>query len=121
MDVTERADEMAGRMARQLRVRGTGLAEVTRNAGRRLPRRLRSDAEALIRAEALSGHPKLAHQVDPKRIARAVKRLNRYLERQNPGRERWGAILDRLAAVAFVLVVAVLAVFFTLLRRGYFD
>ncbi|MEQ9053707.1 MAG: hypothetical protein RLO38_03270 [Roseovarius confluentis] len=108
-------------MSTQLRVRGEGIAEVTERAGRKLPRHLRSDAAALIEAEAMASNPKLSRLVDERRIARAEKRLNRFLDNQNPAAERRGEILDMIAKVAFVFVTVVLAVFFFQLWRGYFD
>lgn len=108
-------------MATQLRVRGHGLADVTERAGRKLPRHLRSDAAILIEAESLSANPKLARLVDDRRIAKAERRLNRFLDKQNPAAERRGEILDMIAKIAFVFVTVVLSVFFFLLWRGYFD
>lgn len=121
METETRYQLLAGKMAKQLRVRGDGLAEVTERAGRKLPRRLRQDAKALIDAEAMSAHPKLSRRVNEKQLARAERRLSHYLEKQNPAAERRGEILDIIAKIAFVFVVVVLSVFFFLLSRGYFD
>ena len=108
-------------MSAQLRVRGDGLSDVAEKAGRKLPRRLRPDVAKLIEAEAMSAHPKLARLVDERQFRRAEKRLNRFLEKQDPAAERRGEILDMIAKIAFVFVTIVLAVFFLLLSRGYFD
>ena len=121
MDTQDRFQALAEKMSTQLRVRGEGLAEVTERAGRKLPRHLRADAAALIEAEKMAAHPKLARLVDDRRLARAEKRLLRYLEKQNPAAERRGEILDLIAKIAFVFVTVVLSVFFFLLWRGYFD
>ena len=121
METKDRFKAIAEKMSAQLRVRGDGIADVTERAGRKLPRHLRSDAKTLIEAEALAANPKLARLVDEKRISRAEKRLNRYLAKQNPASERRGEILDAIAKIAFVFVTVVLAVFFFLLSRGYFD
>ena len=112
---------MADRMSAQLRVRGDSLSDVTERAGRKLPRHLRSDAAQLIEAEALTANPKLSRLVDERRLARAERRLNRFLDKQNPAAERRGEILDLVAKIAFVFVTVVLSVFFFLLWRGYFD
>lgn len=121
MDVSEKAEELAAQMARQLRLRGGRLADVAGRAGRLLPRRLQSEVAYLVEAETLAQNPKLAYRVDPKRFARAERRLRRFLDAQDPAAARRGEILDRLAAVVFVLFVIVLGVFFLLLSRGYFD
>lgn len=121
METSERIEAMATKMATQLRVRGDTLAEITGNAGRKLPRHLRREAESLIQAEAMLRHPKLWRLVDDRQVRRAEKRLNKFLDKKNPAAERRGEILDRIAGVAFVLVVSVLSVFFYLLSTGYFD
>jgi hypothetical protein len=69
----------------------------------------------------MSANPKLARLVDKRRVARAEKRLSRFLEKQNPAAERRGEILDMIAKIAFIFVTVVLSVFFFLLWRGYFD
>lgn len=121
MEIRDRTNSLANQMSTQLRVKGDGLADVAQRAGRKLPRRLRQDAQVMIEAEALSAHPKLVRRIDPKRVKRAERRLKAFLDRQNPGAERRGEILDVVARIAFVLVTIVLAVFFTLIYRGYFD
>lgn len=121
MDIRARTNSLADKMSAQLRVKGDGLAEVTQRAGRKLPNRLRKDAQVMIDAEALSGHPKLARRIDARNVIRADNRLNSFLDKQNPAAERRGEILDVVARIAFVFVAIVLAVFFVLLNRGYFD
>jgi biopolymer transport protein ExbB/TolQ len=110
---------MAEKMSAQLRVKGECLAEVTEKAGRKLPRRLRKDAAVMIQAETMSAHPKLSRLVNSRQLSRAEKRLNRFLDKQDPAAERRGEILDLIAKIAFVLVTVVLAIFFFLLSRGY--
>ena len=121
MEMHERTTTLAERMSAQLRVKGDGLADVAHRAGRKLPKRLKRDTQILIEAEELSGHPKLAKQIDLKNVIRAERRLNAFLDKQNPAAERRGEILDAIARIAFVIVTVVLAVFFTLIYQGYFD
>ena len=121
MDVSKIAEELALRMSEQLRVRGSGLAEVAAKAGRKLPRHLHAEVGVVVEALQMGENPKLARLVDAKRITIADRKVRRFLAKQNPAAERRGEILDRIAAIAFVLVVIVLIVFFVLLSRGYFD
>ncbi len=121
MLIEEHAEALAQKMSAQLRVRGTGLAEVTERAGRKLPRRLRADAQTIIQAEAMGGHPKLSRLVDERAVMRATRRIERFLDKKDPKGERWGELLDLIAKIAFVLVTIVLVVFFWLLNRGYFE
>lgn len=119
--MNERIAALAEKMATQLRVRGSGLAEVTEKAGRKLPRHLRADAATLVEAGTMAAHPKLARLVDSRKLAKAEKRLNRFLDKQDPAKERRGEFLDLIAKIAFVFVTVVLSVFFFLIWRGYFD
>ena len=119
MDVGATAEKLAEAMARQLRVRGGSLADVTARAGRRLPRHLRVAAQHVIEAEALAQHPKLAYRVDAKALRKSERKLLAFLDKQNPRAERRAEILDRIAGVVFILFVVVLAVFCLLLWRGF--
>ncbi len=122
MDISERTQRLALAMAKQMRVRDAGsLEDVATRAGRKLPKRYRSDVQTLIEAERMSDHPKLSLRLDHKAIARSERRLNAYLGKQNPAAERRGEILDLVAGISFVFVTIILAVFFYLLSTGYFE
>lgn len=121
MDVPEVSRDLSAYMAKQLRVRGGRLSDVAGRAGRRLPRQLHEDIADLIKAEAMANHPKMARLVDEKRVTRAERRIRRFLDKQSPAAERRGEILDRVAAVVFVLFAVTLAMFFWMLSQGHFD
>jgi hypothetical protein len=121
MELDERTNALAERMAQQLRLRSGGLADVSARAGRKLPKHLRTEVEVILNAQRMSEHPKLMHHVDAIQIRKAEKKLNRFLDKQNPKAERRAEILDTIAKVAFVVFAVVLAVFLTLLWRGYFN
>ena len=108
-------------MAQQLRLRSGDLKDVATRAGRKLPKHLHTEVEAVLEAEHMAEHPKLMHRVDVARIKKAEKRLNRFLDKQDPKAERRTEILDTVAKIAFVIFSVVLAVFLTLLWRGYFS
>ena len=107
-------------MAAQLRVKGTELSDVVARAGRKLPRRLQSEAAILIEAQALSRHPKLGRRTDQARIVKAERRLRAYLDGLDPRSERRAEILDRLAAVGFVVLLVAGVLFYVLVRQGVF-
>ena len=119
MDVSEMSEEMAEVMARQLRVRGGRLADVVARAGRKLPRPLQLEAQALIEAETWAEHPKLSHRIDMKRLKKAERKLRYFLNKQDPKAERRAEILDRLAGIVFILFVIIFGAFFFALWRGY--
>ncbi|MDJ1016543.1 MAG: hypothetical protein QNJ35_08540 [Paracoccaceae bacterium] len=117
----DKTDRMARKMAKQLRVRGEGLEEVAGRAGRLLPRRLRGHVDTLVEAAACEAHPKHRARIDARAVAKAERALNQFLDSQNPALARWHGFLDWLAAIAFVVVTVVIALFFYLLNKGYFD
>lgn len=121
MDLNERSQMLADRMAQQLRLRSGDLKDVAARAGRKLPKHLRQDVYAILDAQSMAEHPKLMHHVDSAKIAKAEKKLNRYLDKQDPKAERRAEILDTIAKIAFVIFSITLAVFLTLLWRGYFT
>lgn len=121
MNAMKTADDLAARMAEQMRVRGEGLADVAAKAGRKLPKHLRAEVDFLVEAAQFAENPKLARLVDAKRVAKADRKVRRFLDKQDPTAERRGEILDRIAAVAIVLFTGSVIAFFVLLSRGYFD
>lgn len=118
MDVTEIANDLASTMARQLRLRSGSLADVTAQAGRKLPRHLKAEAEVLIEAETLAAHPKLAHRIDEKRLKKADRKLRAFLDKHDPKAERRAELLDRLAAIVFILFAVAVGLFFFALWQG---
>lgn len=121
MDVSEKTEELAALMAKQLRVRGGALVDVAERAKTRLPRHLQAEVAFLVEAQELGAHPKLTLRVDEKRVKKADRKIRAFLEKQNPGAERRAEFLDRLAFVVFVLFSIIVAAFFVLISRGYFD
>jgi hypothetical protein len=78
-------------------VRGNGLEAKLNRAGRLLPKWVRREAERLVQAERMLGHPKLMMQTDPIVIRDAAKRCEKYLKSIDPAERRKDAILGFLA------------------------
>jgi len=92
-----RSDRIATMMEERLGVRGKGLEAKLNRAGRRLPKWVRREAERLVQAERVLGHPKLMMQTDPVAINDAAKRREKYLKSVDPAERRKDAILGFLA------------------------
>ena len=88
----------------KLRLRAAPLAVQLRKAGRLLPRRVRRDADLLVRAQALSANPKLARQVDMRGAQGAHRSILAYLEGIDVGAERRNRALGVAASIAFVIL-----------------
>ena len=114
-ELSVQSDRIATMMEERLGVRGSGLEGKLNRAGRRLPKCVRREAERLVQAERMLGHPKLMMQTDPVVISHAAKRCEKYLKSVDPAERRKDAILAFLAvnslnmlliAVAFIAYMA---------------
>ncbi|ATG49367.1 hypothetical protein CEW89_18365 [Celeribacter ethanolicus] len=117
--VTHRSEELATLMRDRLGVRlGEGFEAKVKQAGRRLPRWARRKSTVIIEAIALEAHPKLAQQVDHKKVDKAFKELRYFLERQDVKTRRKNRFLDLIASIAFALLVTLGLVLGVMIWRG---
>jgi nitrate/nitrite-specific signal transduction histidine kinase len=108
-DMAARSRKLRGLLQQKLGVRGHDLRQSLRRAGRRLPRGVRKQGEALIRAEMLARNPKTARQVDAAAVDAAFGQVRAHLEALDATELRKTRILSLTAAVAANLIaVAVL-------------
>lgn len=96
---------------------GAGARDL-RRARPRLPRRLRREADVLLRAETMGQHPRFARLVDPREVARAERRISRHLRAYDPALDRRNRRKDAVARLAFCLLVTALLVVALLWWRG---
>lgn len=113
------ADEVRAGLHSKLRVRGATLEAQVRRAGRRLPRRIRSDATYLARAVALAANPKLVRMVDIAKAQQAHRNVLAYLDTVDVGAQRRTAALNILAAIMFALLVTGVLLLCVLWIRGF--
>jgi hypothetical protein len=99
--VRQMADRIAAPMEERLRVRGNGLREKLRAGGRRLPSRIRREAEYLAEAAFLAQSPKFEPMLDDARIAAAHDACLRHLK----GVRRRGRLSGFMRDVAGSVVV----------------
>lgn len=118
-DWSDRLASLRLLLSEKLGTKGADLRSHVRRAGRRLPRRLRREAEFLIRAEQMARHPRFARLIDTREVARAQGRLSRHLGAIDPALIRRNRMKN--AAAGFGLIVlATFALVVTLLWwRGY--
>ncbi|MFN3641365.1 MAG: hypothetical protein ACK4TB_00400 [Gemmobacter sp.] len=103
--VQQMADRVAALMEERLGVRGSGLRDKLRRGGRRLPRRVRKEAEYLAEVAFLAQNPKVQTMLDDARIAAAYDACVRHLQGA-AGKGRAAAFLVNLAgSVVFQLAV----------------
>ncbi|MDX5358489.1 MAG: hypothetical protein LPK12_12225 [Rhodobacterales bacterium] len=117
--VQQMADRVAELMEQRLKVGGTGLAAKLKRGGRRLPRKVRREAEYLAGVSELAQHPKVQMMLDDARIAQAYDTCIRYL---NPigARDRLiGGLLGVTGSIAFALLVVGGGLIAVLVWRGF--
>lgn len=105
-------------LAEKLSLRRGSLADRLRRAGRRLPARIRAQAQIVAEAEALSLHPKLARRIDRHGVSRAFAEVRDHLNGIDAGYLRRGALLGMLAGLAFNMLLFTALVLVVLRWRG---
>lgn len=109
--IQQMADRVADLMEQKLRLRGSGLAEKTRKAGRLLPKKVRLAAQALAEAAAMAQVPKLYLQLDAEKIAADYDICLKHLGAVQAGQRGKSLLVSIASGVAFsLLAVAVLVV-----------
>lgn len=112
----ERISQLLGE---KLGARGADLETRVSRVGRKLPRRVRSAAHALITADKLSKDPRLSLQLDPGHTSAAYAQCLDYLVRIDPVAERSRARYGLAANLAGNVVLVGLALVAILKWRGY--
>lgn len=111
-------DEMRGLLDSQLRARGVSLEAQVRKAGRRLPRRIRNDAQSVIAAMSLAQNPKLARMVDEKSVSKSALSVIDHLKTIDPMDRFKGRLLGVLGAISAILILTFVLVVYVLVKRG---
>ena len=118
--LSDRIAPLTELMRKKLGVRARSFPAALSRAGRRLPRHLRREAQALAAALPLADHPKLRQTLDMPQLDAAARDLQAFLQSIDLADRRKGFILGVLGTIAFnLLALAALAVLI-LAWRGYF-
>lgn len=118
-DLDARAESLRLLFEEKYRLRARTLARGLRKVGRRLPRRHRKQVQALMEAQGLARHPKLALQVDRKRITKGCDEVEGFLQTVDPVVARRNRLLDQAALLAFYILAVLIAFVTWLWWRGY--
>lgn len=111
--ITARNEALRALFEKHMGVRASTFERAVLKAGRRLPRRLRHQAEVLIEAEGFAAHPKLERRIDSVAVRAAHRSLEAHLKTLNHSEVRRTQAINMAAGVAFnLLVVGVLVVVF---------
>jgi hypothetical protein len=117
--IQQMAERIADLMEERLNVRGKGLTEKVRKAGRSLPRRVRLAAEQLSDAAERSKNPKLLLQINEASVAEAYDTCSKYLVKIDAGSRRMGMVLGMASSIVGLLLAVALIAAGVLYWRGY--
>lgn len=117
--IAQRAATLTTLIHDKLGVRGgDGLDAKLSHAGRRVPKFVHREGKVIVEALALEGHPKLAPQIDHKRVNRAFANLNKHFGAIDPRKRRLEKLIDWLAFVGFVAFAIVACTLALMIWRG---
>jgi hypothetical protein len=116
--IQQMSDRVAALMEEKLRLRGAGLAEKTRRAGRLLPKKVRLAAQALAEAAAAAQNPKLYLQLDEARIAADYDICLKHLRAVPAGGRGRAMLVNMASGIAFSLLAVVALVLAVVWWRG---
>ncbi len=111
--------KLRGLLQQKLDVRGRDLRQSLRRAGRRLPRTVRKQGDALMRAEILAHNPKTARQVNAAEVDKAYEQMRAYLEAIDVSEIRKTRLLSVTGAIVANLLLVVVLFVVWLWWRGY--
>lgn len=112
METSETINKRAARVQSALDgaygVRGKTLAVALRRTGRRMPKRFHTQAQQIVAAQALGGHPKLLRQVDGAALTAAQDSVVTYLDTIDRADRRKGLWLGIAGAIAFNILLVLI-------------
>lgn len=106
-------------LAEKFGARGVDLETRVSRVGRKLPRRIRAAAQALVTAEKLSKDPRLSLQLDPSHTSLAYAQCLDYLVKIDNASDRSRARYGLAATVAGQLLIVTVVAVLLLRWRGY--
>ena len=103
--INKRAARIQSALEGAFGVRGKSLAGMLRKTGRRMPKRLHAEAQQIVAAQALGGHPKLMRQVDGAALEAAEEKVVTWLDAIDRADRRKGRWLGIAGAIAFNILL----------------
>lgn len=107
--INARAERVQHGLYEAFGVKARSLDKALRKTGRRLPKRLRSEAELIVAAQGLGGHPKLIKRVDGGALDAAEAKVSDYLKAVDRAEARKTRLLSVAAAIAFNILLVLAA------------
>jgi len=100
-------------------VKSRSLQQALRRAGRRLPKRLRTQGALIVETGKLAQNPKLARQIDETGVNQAFQALTQHLEAVDLKEQRKVRIMGIAGIVSANLLIVTAGFVWWLWWRGY--
>ncbi|MGD9866357.1 MAG: hypothetical protein AB7S99_24440 [Pseudodonghicola sp.] len=117
--IETRIEETAALLRDKLGARGQTLGAALARAGRRLPRRIRSQARLLAEAERFAQHPRLRLTLDGAALGKAADEVGAHLKAIDLADRRKGWWLGLLGGMAFNILAWFGLLLGVLVWRGF--
>jgi hypothetical protein len=118
-DIDTQAAELQTLMQRHMGVKGRDFGDALNRAGRRLPRKIRTQAREIVEAQHQMHHPKLRARLDGVRLQGAFQMVQSHLKSQDLADRRRGKLLSMLGSIAFNLILVAVGFIVWLWWRDY--
>lgn len=118
-DLNRKATRLRHLARTKFGVGGDTLEVAMRRVGRRVPKRIQSQAKIVIKAQKALGHPKLWMQVDAGRVEQAFRIVEAHLQSVDPDDRRKGFLLSMLGSLVFNLMLLAALLVLLLIWRGF--
>ena len=104
-EIAERAERMRAGIAKAYGIKAETLQTAVAQVGRRLPKAVRLQAQEVLNAEQVGGHPKLVQRVNFADLAAAEAKVERHLRTIDRSAQRRGAALNWVAQAGYYVFV----------------
>lgn len=118
-DITAKIRAIQRLLEQKFGVRSRTLAKGLRRAGRRLPKAVHQDGQALIKAEVLVRNPKVRYQLDLAAVEAAFERMQTHLKAIDVTDRRKGTFLKLLGTAVSQFLIIIFLFVIWLWWRGY--
>ncbi len=118
LDISRKTEMLRELMAKHLGVKAKSFERACKNAGRRIPRRLRKPAARLTEALQMAQNPKLQRYLDAQALNADYLALHEWLSAKDHAEELKTRRLNLLALIVFQLLLIAVLLMVVLRWRG---
>lgn len=114
-----KTDALLVLMREKFGVRSKSLSKAMAKIGRRFPARLHRQAEVILAARQVAGHPKLMLLTDAKKVETACDEITAFLAQIDVADRRKGVVLNLLGSLSLNLISVAVMLLAFLIWQGF--